>query len=88
MPEQIKRIRMKDAAGVTVHPETDSEVVRDGDSTVAARLEALSAAFAGATSEDAGAKGLVPAPAASETVKVLCSDGTWKTLAELGATAG
>lgn len=43
-------------------------------------------AFTGATADAAGAAGLVPAPEAGADIKLLCSDGTWKTLAELGIT--
>lgn len=43
-------------------------------------------AFTGATADAAGAKGLVPAPEAGADIKLLCSDGTWKTLADLGIT--
>lgn len=37
-------------------------------------------AFTGATSGDAGAAGLVPAPAAGDESKCLTGDGTWKTI--------
>ena len=43
-------------------------------------------AFTGATADAAGAKGLVPAPTKGADVMLLCSDGTWKTLADLGIT--
>ena len=43
-------------------------------------------AFTGATADDDGTAGLVPAPEASADVMLLCSDGTWKTLADLGIT--
>ena len=43
-------------------------------------------AFTGATADTDGAKGLVPAPAKGADVMLLCSDGTWKTLADLGIT--
>ena len=43
-------------------------------------------AFTGATADADGAAGLVPAPEASADIKLLCSDGTWKTLADLGIT--
>lgn len=43
-------------------------------------------AFTGSTADDDGAAGLVPAPEASADVMLLCSDGTWKTLADLGIT--
>ena len=43
-------------------------------------------AFTGATADDDGAAGLVPAPEAGADIKLLCSDGTWKTLADLGIT--
>lgn len=42
--------------------------------------------FTGATADDDGAAGLVPAPEAGADIKLLCSDGTWKTLADLGIT--
>ena len=44
--------------------------------------------FTGATADTAGAKGLVPAPEAGADIMLLCSDGTWKTLADLGITTG
>lgn len=37
-------------------------------------------AFTGATSQDAGVAGLVPAPAAGDNMKYLSGDGTWKTI--------
>ena len=43
-------------------------------------------AFTGATADDDGAAGLVPAPEAGADIKLLCSDGSWKTLADLGIT--
>lgn len=43
-------------------------------------------AFTGATADDDGTAGLVPAPEAGAAIKLLCSDGTWKTLADLGIT--
>lgn len=43
-------------------------------------------AFTGATADADGAKGLVPAPTKGADVMLLCSDGTWKTLADLGIT--
>ena len=49
---------------------------------------ATQAAFTGATSDTDGAKGLVPAPAKGADIMLLCSDGTWKTLADLGITTG
>ena len=45
-------------------------------------------AFTGATADADGAKGLVPAPAKGADIMLLCSDGTWKTLADLGITTG
>lgn len=42
--------------------------------------------FTGATADDDGAAGLVPAPESGADIKLLCSDGTWKTLADLGIT--
>ena len=35
------------------------------------------AAFTGATSQAAGSKGAVPAPATTDEEKLLCGDGTW-----------
>lgn len=43
-------------------------------------------AFTGATADADGAKGIVPAPAKGADIMLLCSDGTWKTLADLGIT--
>ena len=43
-------------------------------------------AFTGSTSDDDGTAGLVPAPSSGADIKLLCSDGTWKTLADLGIT--
>ena len=49
---------------------------------------ATTSAFTGSTADAEGTKGLVPAPAKGADVKLLCSDGTWKTLADLGITTG
>ena len=45
-------------------------------------------AFTGSTADADGAKGLVPAPAKGADIKLLCSDGSWKTLAELNISTG
>ena len=45
--------------------------------TVAQAINDLGAVFTGATSQSAGVKGLVPAPAQGATGKILLSDGTW-----------
>ena len=42
--------------------------------------------FTGSTADDDGVAGLVPAPESGADIKLLCSDGTWKTLADLGIT--
>ena len=39
--------------------------------------------FLGASSNTAGSKGLVPAPAAGDQNKILAGDGTWKALANI-----
>lgn len=44
-------------------------------------------AFTGATSEAAGTKGLVPAPAIADRTKFLCGDGTFETPADTTYTA-
>lgn len=42
--------------------------------------------FTGSDADTDGTAGLVPAPEAGADIKLLCSDGTWKTLADLGIT--
>lgn len=56
-----------------------NSVELSGNKTAAALGLATDAAMTGASAGDAGAKGLVPAPAAGDEGKVLYGDGTWKT---------
>ena len=56
-----------------------NSVELSGNKTAAALGLATDAAMTGASASDAGAKGLVPAPAAGDQDKVLYGDGTWKT---------
>lgn len=50
----------------------------DGIPSDAVFTDTTYAPFSGATTENAGAGGLVPAPAAGMQEKYLCADGTWK----------
>jgi hypothetical protein len=56
-----------------------NSVELDGNKTTDELGLATDAAMTGASAGSAGAKGLVPAPAAGDQDKVLCGDGTWKT---------
>lgn len=62
---------------LTSKPSINS-VVLSGNKTAADLSLASDSAMTGATSGTAGAKGLVPAPAAGDEDKFLCGDGTWK----------
>lgn len=54
----------------------DFEIIGLIKSNVKKAIESISA-FTGATSEDSGAKGFVPAPATTDDEKLLCGDGSW-----------
>lgn len=54
----------------------------------AALTDTTYSAFTGATSGDAGASGLVPAPAAGDNTKYLKGDGTWSTVSTSGSYSG
>lgn len=58
------------------------------DTTVVAEVSDLPTNFTGATSQQAGSAGLVPAPTTSDPDKFLKGDGTWGTPAGKTYTAG
>jgi len=58
-------------------PITADMVKYDSGHTVEDKIDGLNADFIGATSEDAGTHGLVPAPQAGDEDKCLKGDGTW-----------
>lgn len=69
---------LADLTDVAISSAAAGDILKYDDATQKWINAALDlAAFTGATSGAAGAKGMVPAPASGETEKLLCSDGSW-----------